>query len=75
MIIANTVVIHASTVTTRPGSRRNGPSPALARIAPAIRIESRDEATATIRPDAASGPLVPPPCVYSPHGTPRTSAA
>jgi hypothetical protein len=74
VITAKTVVIQASTVTTRDGSRRNGPSPALARMAPAININRRHERAATVRPDAGSAPLVPPPCVYSPHGAPKTSA-
>lgn len=74
VITATTVVIHASTVTTREGSRRNGPSPALARMAPAIKIDRRHARAATVRPDAGSEPLVPPPCVNSPHGAPKTSA-
>jgi hypothetical protein len=74
VITATTVVIHASTVTTRDGRRRNGPSPARARMAPAIEIDRRHETAATVRPDAGSEPLVPPPCVYSPHGAPKTSA-
>ena len=73
VITARTVVIQASTVIARGGSRRNGPAPALARMAPAIKAESRPETAATIRPDGASAPLVPPPCVYSPHGAPKTS--
>jgi len=74
VITAKTVVIQASTVTTRGGSRRIGPPPAVARMAPVIRIDRRHETAATIRSDAGSALLVPPPCVYLPHGVPKTTA-
>jgi hypothetical protein len=30
---------------------------------------------ATVRPDVSRAPVLPPPCVYSPHGAPKAMAA
>ena len=42
---------------------------------PPITIESTHDTAAKSRPEEVSAPLVPPPCVYSPHGAPKTRAA
>jgi hypothetical protein len=54
VIAARTVVTQASTAIAPCGSPRNGHVPLLARMAPAITVESRPETAATIRSDGAA---------------------